>query len=465
MEAMVPRPGAKRVLIAEDDPGERRSLEAFLRRLGLRVTSAEDGAVACSRLAEEEFDLVITDLRMPHADGFAVLRAAHAKSAAVPVVMLTGQGSMEDCVAALRAGAFHFLAKPFHLTALQSVVEEALARQVGDDDEVDLVRAATAGDGRAQVGLVGDSPRLRAVLESVAAVAPTESSVLLLGETGTGKEVVARLLHGLSPRSGAPFVAVNCGAIPEGLVESELFGHARGAFTGAVERRVGRFVQASGGTLFLDEVGELPLAVQVKLLRVLEEREVTPVGDTRACRVDLRIIAATHRDLEALIRAGRFREDLYYRLSVIPIEIPPLRERGGDIALLARHFLDDAARRYRREVTLGEDALRLLAAYAWPGNVRELANLMEKLAVLARGPLIAASDLPARLQGRAAPESRIAVEMGEEGIDLVACLARAEEELIDEAMRRAEGNKNRAAALLGIKRTTLVEKLKRRSRG
>jgi DNA-binding NtrC family response regulator len=461
----------RRALIVDDEPDVRRSLEAALRRFGLRCDLAADGVEAIGLLSRERFDVVLTDLRMPRADGFAVIQAVRQRCPATPTIVITGQGSIADAVTALRAGACNFLNKPYHAAELAAVVEEAL-RGAADRDDEDPPRLlppdveATGARAQPQVAILGDSPRLRAALECAATVAPTEATVLLTGETGTGKEVVARLIHGLSRRAGGPFVAVNCGALPEGIVESELFGHSRGAFTGAVERRLGRFQRANGGTLFLDEVGELSLFVQVKLLRVLQEREVTPVGEETGRAVDVRVIAATHRDLEAMVAAGTFRQDLFYRLSVVPVEMPALRDRAEDVEVLARYFVESAGRRYGREITLGEDVLGALRRYSWPGNVRELENLMDKLVILARGTTIAAADLPAKIRNGpiAGPTDAAAIDLGEEGLDLVTTLGTIENRLIDQALERTGGNRNRAAALLGLNRTTLVEKLKRRGR-
>ncbi len=301
------------------------------------------------------------------------------------------------------------------------------------------------------------------MLDTVHRVASSSSTVLITGESGSGKEVVARLLHGASSRSGGPFVPVNCGAIPEALIESELFGHARGAFSGAVEAHPGKFTQADGGTLFLDEVGELPLPLQVKLLRVLQDREITPVGGTQSRTVDVRIVAATNRDLDTMVQEGRFRRDLFYRLEVVPVRLPALRERREDIPTLVRHFLDEMNRRFQREVTIAEDALALMSLYAWPGNVREMENLLERLVVLDASGTIRAADLPERMRttAGAAPLADVAATLESGTIDLPAVMAGIEGSLIDQALRQTAGNKTRAAELLGLSRTTLLDKLKR----
>jgi two-component system NtrC family response regulator len=453
------------VLVADDDAGVRAVLRSLLVREGHTVTEAEDGQFAIDALGERQgrapFDLVVTDLRMPRADGFQVLARVRERQPRTPVVILTAQGSIGDCVAAMRAGAFNFLTKPFHHAELTALVRQADAVRARSSEVAARVREARP----LTVSLIGESAAMRAVIDTVERVATSTSTVLITGESGTGKEVVARLLHGASTRSAGPFVAVNCGAIPENLIESELFGHARGAFSGAVDAHPGKFVQADGGTLFLDEVGELPLALQVKLLRALQDREITPVGGAHSRTVDVRIVAATNRDLEAMVAEQRFRSDLYYRLDVVPIRLPALRDRREDIPVLVRHFLDQMNLRFQREVTLSDDALTLMTLYAWPGNVREMENLLERLVVLDTNGAIRAADLPERLKcspgvpGLAA----VAANLERGAIDLPAVMAAIEASLIEQALRQAAGNKTRAAELLGLSRTTLLDKLKRQS--
>ncbi|HJZ89113.1 MAG TPA: sigma-54 dependent transcriptional regulator [Polyangia bacterium] len=462
---MVANAVTPRALIVDDERMIRSALQRLVGALGCEVVLAEDGVDAIGKLRGAAYDLIITDLRMPRADGFAVLSEARKQHPGTPVLVLTGHGSVAECVTAMRAGAANFLTKPFHVVELEAAVRRLLGERSPDREATE--KGAPARRGRPQVALLGESPRLTYVLELVGRVAETDATVLITGETGTGKEVVAHLIHGASRRVGSPFVAVNCGAIPEGLIESELFGHARGAFTGATDKRVGKFAQADGGTLFLDEIGELPLDLQVKLLRVLQEHEITPVGESAAQPVDLRVVAATHRNLEAMVEEGSFREDLFYRLNVVPIDLPPLRERTEDIPILARYFLDAANRRTGRRLELSEDAAGLLQVYSWPGNVRELENLIERLVIVVRGDAVTVEDLPSRMR-RAAPTGLAAralapTALSPEGIDLPRTLAEIERRLIDEALRMAGGNKNRAAALLRINRTTLVEKLKRQS--
>jgi DNA-binding NtrC family response regulator len=453
-----------KALLVDDESLIRKRVRRVLDLLAFEVTEASDGREAIARLSETAFELVVTDLRMPEVDGMAVVRHVRERYPETLAVVLTASGRVEDCVEAMKAGAHDFVTKPFHEDELRDTLQAVLRSRV----ERPSRGAGGHRERRAPVTLIGESPAMRSLLAMVERIGGSDATVLISGESGTGKEVIARLLHGVSPRAGRPFVAVNCGAIPEGLVESELFGHARGAFTGAVERRVGRFAQADSGTLFLDEVGELPPAMQVKLLRVLQEREITPVGDARAIPVDVRVIAATHRDLEAMSLDGRFREDLYYRLAVVPLEVPPLRARAGDIPTLVTYFLSAANKRNRSAVRIEDDALTALRAYPFPGNVRELENLVERLVVTDDDGVVGVEDLPAKVRSLR-PASTVALGGGtatevipDVGIDLNRILRETEDRLVDEAMRKAGGNKARAASLLGINRTTLVEKLKRR---
>jgi two-component system response regulator AtoC len=453
-------------LIVDDDPAVRMVLRKLLTRRGDTVVEAEDGKQAIDQLGARAVDLVITDLLMPRANGLEVLRYVRERKPQIPVIMLTAEGSIRDCVEAMRAGAFNFLTKPFHNDDLEEIIRQATrGRSPGPQSGAGAapVPLTSAEPGQPQIALVGESEALRAVIDMVERIAGSGSTVLITGESGTGKEVVARLLHYSSPRVGQPFVAVNCGAIPEALIESELFGHVKGAFTGALETRQGRFAQADGGTLFLDEIGELALPLQVRLLRVLQERVITPVGDSRARAVDVRIIAATNRDLEAMVKEGKFRQDLFYRLEVLPVRLPALRERREDIPLLAAHFLESTNQRLGRQIAISEDALTLMRLYDWPGNVREMENLFERLVVLSRGEAISASDLPERMRaGSAAPQiGAAAASLAQGAIDLVATMGAVESTLIEQAMRQASGNKTRAAELLGLSRTTLLDKLKR----
>jgi DNA-binding NtrC family response regulator len=449
-----------RALLVDDEPAIRRRIRSILVDLGCEVVEAENGRIAIEALGGGPFDLVVTDLMMPEVDGLGVLREVRARYRHVPVVVITASGKVSDAVAAMKAGATDFVNKPFHEQELRDILGAATGGAPASPGATP--RQRTPGS------VIGDSPAMRDLLAQVERVGASEATVLITGESGTGKEVIARLLHGASGRAGRPFVVVNCGAIPEGLVESELFGHARGAFTGAVERRLGRFVQADGGTLFLDEIGELPPAAQAKLLRAIQEREVVPVGEAKPVPVDIRIVAATHRDLEQMVADGKFREDLFYRLAVVPLEVPTLRARSKDVPALARWFLDAANIRNRRSVTIADSALATMAAYPFPGNVRELENLVERLVVTDVDGVVTVEDLPAKVRNAAggaaaaAAAGPAAPALGADGIALDAVLRDTEDRLIDEALKQAGGNKARAAQLLGINRTTLIEKLKRR---
>ncbi len=424
----------RRVLIVEDDPQLRRTLERALTREGYEVLSAADGIEGVERLESTTgIALIITDLEMPRAGGQHVLAAGLRRH--VPVVILT---------------------------ALRAVLGDAFGRAPAP--------AVATGAAGPQAVIGADAP-FQKVLDTISAVAETDATVLITGESGTGKEVAARAIHDASRRAQGPFVAINCGAIPEALLESEMFGHARGAFTGATQSRAGRFQLADRGTLFLDEIGDMPLAFQVKLLRVLQERQYQMLGDGTTRSTDVRVIAATHRDLPKLVADGGFREDLYYRINVIELQLPPLRERRGDIPLLVEHFLHTANARHQRSVSgVDTDALALLQAYSWPGNIRELANLVERMVVLRRVGQLGVSDLPAQL--RSAPGERApspsssstpgATELPAGGLDLRQAVNDLEQSLIEQALARTDGNRNAAAQLLGLKRTTLVEKLKRK---
>lgn len=447
-----------RVLIVDDDEAIRQSLRRTIERMGHKVVEASDGLDAARIMDADSFDAVVSDLSMPRADGFAVLHKAQEFARSTPVVILTASTQLSDCVQAMRAGAFNFLVKPFHVEELRTVLEAALAH--GRTPGKTALRASDGG--QPQAALIGDSAALREVMDMITQVAGTDATVLLLGESGTGKEVVARLLHAFSPRVGGPFVAVNCGAIPEGLVESELFGHAKGAFTGATEARAGKFVDADGGTLFLDEISELPLGLQVKLLRVLQDRTVTAVGESKIRAVNTRVVAASNQNLEALVKAGKFRADLFFRLNVVPVTLPALRERAEDVGPLCRHFLASCAGRLGKRVELSDAALMALQLYEWPGNVRELENLIERLVILNRTGTIGVSDLPASVRTPAASLAAETVQGATtDAIDLPATLARIETSLVERALRLAAGNRTRAAELLGISRTTLIDKLKR----
>jgi DNA-binding NtrC family response regulator len=445
------------VLLVDDDAVFRTALKRHLQGEGYEVVTAADGEEGLERLSDDRFDLVLTDLKMPGVDGLDFLRRARELQQDVAVIVITGFGSPERSLQALRTGAYWYIEKSYEdMSTVGHLVNQAL--------ELHHLRAANRQlqrQLRVRYGfdnIVGTSQALRETLDLVRRVAETEATVLILGESGVGKELIARALHYNSARADQPFVAVNCGALPEELLESELFGHVRGAFTGAVQDRVGRFAAANGGTLFLDEIGDMSPKLQIKLLRVLQEKEFEPVGSSRTRRVDVRFVTATNQDLAKLIRDRRFREDLYFRLSVVPIEVPPLRRRREDIPALLEHFLQIQRRQYPGIEGIAEGAMKALTEYAWPGNVRELEGLTERLVILKQEGWIEEDDLPRPIRAGGGETVRIPLVPG--GMDLRALIDSIETDLIRQALESTQWNKNRAAQLLQVKRTTLVEKIR-----
>jgi DNA-binding NtrC family response regulator len=422
---------------------------------------AADGVGGFARIRQDRFDLILTDIRMPGIDGFGIIAAARQYAPQTPVIAMSGSAEIPDAVKAMHAGARDFLIKPFDMKALEEAVGALLRPPTVAGERTD----PRSWRERNAPWLLGEDPAMLPVLELLSQVADTRCTVLITGESGTGKELAARSLHAGSARSGRPFVAVNCAAIPPNLVESELFGHAKGAFTGATGSRQGRFAQADGGTIFLDEIGEMELGVQAKLLRLIQDGELYPVGEETPHKIDVRILAATNRNLELEVAAGRFRADLYWRLNVIPIEMPSLRGRGSDIERLAEHFLARSNERHRRQVSgFDPQTLSVMKSYGWPGNIRELENLVERMVIVKGSGTLAVGDLPGPVRTpRDTPTRGSPVpELPENGADLKAILEAVEERMIGEALVRTGGNKNRAAELLGLNRTTLVEKLRRR---
>ena len=443
------------LLVADDDPGLRESLERTLTREGYRVVLASDGRAALERVQAGGVDLIVTDLRMPGLTGLELLRAAKAIVPDVDVILLTAFGTVEEAVKAMKDGAYDFLTKPFRREQLIKLVDKALERR--DLIEQNKALKKQLEDLRAKGQMIGSSPAYRRMLSLVEQVADSSATILIQGESGAGKELVARTIHERSGRRNGPFVAVNCAALPETLLESELFGYEKGAFTGAASRKEGRFELASSGTLFLDEVADLSLVTQPKILRVLQEGEFERLGGTRTIQVDVRIVAATNQDLSDMVKEKRFREDLYYRLNVITVRVPPLRERHEDIRLLAQHYLRVyAAKNGRKLEGFSNEALERLESYAWPGNVRELENLIERSVLLARKDRIDAEDLPEEVAGVKRPP-RDAI-LGLVGTPL----AEIEQRLLDETLRITGGNKTQAAKLLGIDVRTVARKLERR---
>jgi DNA-binding NtrC family response regulator len=453
------------LLLVEDKTELRAMLRKALERAGYAVDEAPDGAAAIQKIRARRYLLVITDLKMPGASGLDVLRETKQADAAIPVLLLTAYGSVEEAVAAMKEGAFDFLQKPVDLDHLKLLVQRAARQQELLRENLLLREEYSTRYGFPRI--VGEHPSIREVSQQIQKVAATDSTCLLLGESGTGKELFALAIHHLSPRREHPFVALNCAAIPEGLVENELFGHERGAFTGAGARKVGKMDLAHRGTLFLDEIGELPLAIQAKLLRVLEEKRFERVGGTQSIDVDVRIVVATNRDLQKLTEEKLFREDLYFRISAVPLTIPPLRERGNDVLLLADHFLEKFSREFGKPgLELSAEARDLLLHYCWRGNVRELQNTLERAVILADGLRIRPESLQLPVSkpdaGRL-PAGMLAENFNWQG-SLEEVTARAashvEKVLLENTMRECKWNKTRAAEKLGVSPKTLLAKLR-----
>jgi DNA-binding NtrC family response regulator len=455
----------KHLLIVEDEAPLREAVAEQLADRGYDVQQAGSGEEAVTKLADFAFDIIITDLRLPGLDGSAVVDAAVERYPDIVAIVVTGYGTVKDAVEAIKRGAWDFVSKPFQIDELLHVLDAALEQRRLKSENAYL---------RAQLeeryrfgGIIGKSPAMKRLFQLLETVAGTSSTILITGETGTGKEVVARAIHHNSPRRGQRFVALNCSAIPESLLEAELFGHVRGAFTGAVGNRQGRFEQANKGTLFLDEVGTMSPALQMKLLRALQEREFERVGDSNTTKVDVRVVAATNSDLAQMVAESQFREDLYYRLNVIPVHLPPLRDRRDDIPLLVQHFLEKFRPEGRAVLTVSQDAMRRLMSFHWPGNVRQLENAIERAAAFSAGRgQIEIGDLPPELSGAVPATGEGAailsgIPLPDEGLDLDAYVASVERQIIERSLERTGGNKGQAAKLLHLKRTTLVEKLKR----
>lgn len=452
----------KSLLIAEDEEVTLALLRNVFDRSDLLVHEARTGEEALHHIDQHPVDVILTDLKMPGTDGLSVLAHARKVRPGAEVILMTGHASVESAVRAMKLGAFHYITKPFDIDEVSQLVDRALELASVRRENVNL-RSLARGRGRLE-NFIGVSDATKEVLSLVRKVADTDSTVLITGESGTGKELIARALHYLSPRAERMLVPINCSAIPAELLESELFGHVKGAFTGAHAARAGKFETAHNGTIFLDEIAEMSPSLQAKLLRVLQEKNVTPVGGNRAIQVDARVITATNKDLDEEVSEGRFRADLYFRLNVIPIRIPPLRDRRDDIPLLVEHFV----RKYNREKSralegVRPESLEILRRYTWPGNVRELENLVERIVVLKGSGWLEPSDIPEKIRrAERFLESAIPV-LGDSGLDIKSATEDFENALIRQAMHLSGGNKNRAATLLGLKRTTFVEMLKRKS--
>jgi len=453
-----------RILLVEDDKVFLKLQGEALKSAGYSVTMTSTAEEALELARENPPDVLLTDLVLPEMSGLDLIREIRDFARETVSIVLTGHSSVETAVEAMKAGAFTYLTKPSRLAELMVTIEKAMEVHGLKEENLGLKHALNS---RYREFILGGSEKVHKVFDLIEAVADTDSNILVLGESGTGKELVAKGIHYKSSRHAKPFVPINCGAIPENLLESELFGHVKGAFTGAISSRPGRFDLAKGGTVFLDEIGDMSPKLQVKILRVLQEREFEPVGGIKSVKADVRIIAATHRDLEKAVSEGSFREDLYYRLNVIPIHMPPLRERKEDIPLLAEHFTEKFNREKGRKFKgVSPEAMKILMDYAWPGNVRELENLIERLVILnSNGRKVVPGDLPGKITSctheSPGPKSE-KIDLPPDGLSLKNAVDEFENRLIIQALNRTKWNKNMAASLLSIKRTTLVEKLKKK---
>ena len=443
-----------RILVVDDEESHRIMLRAVLKEEGYEVSEASDGTEAVKAVEQEPFDLILMDIRMRTMDGIEALGEIRKISPLVPVLIMTAYASVKTAVEALKAGAFEYLTKPLDTDELKILIEKALEIYHLRAENVALKERL--GDRFNFSKIIGRSPRMKEVFDTLSLVAPTDATVLILGESGTGKELVANSIHHNSPRASQSFIKVSCAALPETLLEGELFGHEKGAFTGAIARREGRFQLAHRGTIFLDEVGEMSVTTQTKLLRVLQEKEFEPLGSTRTVKADVRVIAASNKDLEREVKEGRFREDLFYRLNVVPVSLPPLRERKDDIPALAAHFFAIYRDKNRKELKdISGKAMDLLMRYDWPGNIRELENCIERAVILARGEIIAPADLPLPIQA-------LSRDREIQGLNLPSGISiqEVEKALILKTLEDTGGNRSRAAEILGINRRTLQNKLK-----
>jgi len=449
------------ILLVDDNPTTLEVTVEGLKEEGYDVEVASSGEEGISKAGGKSYDIVITDLAMPGMNGMDVLAHLTERHPEITVVVLTGYGTIETAVEAMKRGAFEYLTKPAKLDEILLVIRRAQEIRTLKAENT-FLRSQLQDQYRFEK-IVGQSLPMQQLYRMMQRVAKTDSTVLVTGESGTGKELIANAIHYGSERRDNPFVPINCGAIPEELLESELFGYEKGAFTGAFKTRKGRFELANKGTAFLDEIGEMSPKLQVKLLRFLQERKFERIGDSRSIEVDVRIIAATNKDMEKAVADGEFREDLYFRLNVVPIHVPPLRRREGDIPVLVQHFMRQHCE--KMSITpkrVSKEALKCLESYEWPGNVRELENLMERLLILTESDEIGVHDLPQRMRHKADSSFSLQLELGEEGIDLKKTLDELESRLILEALKRTGGVKNQAAKALGLKRTTLIEKMKKK---
>ncbi len=451
----------QKILIAEDDDLNRNNLTELLTMEGYEVKAVENGKEAMAAFVEDKYDLVITDLKMPEGDGLELLKFVKDMNPDNIVIMMTGFGTVDSAVEAMKYGAFDYITKPMKDDLVKLTVSRALSFASLQEENVTLRDNLRE---KYDFGkMLGYSECIKTIFDTIEKVAKSDSTVIIYGESGTGKELVARAIHFNSDRKNFPLIPVNCGAIPEELLESELFGHEKGAFTGAIRNRLGRFELAQGGTIFLDEIGDMSPSLQVKLLRVIQEKQFERIGGVKTINADVRIIAATNQNLELAVAEKRFREDLYYRINVIPIHLPALRERGPDIAILANHFLQKFAQTKKKDVnSISPEAIACLLHYPWPGNVRELENLIEMLVVLKDDSEIVLDDLPLKIrQFKKEAQSIGSIQIPDDGIDFNELVNQFEKDILLNALEKSSGVKNRAAKLLNLNRTTLVEKLKR----
>jgi two-component system, NtrC family, response regulator PilR len=457
-----------RILVVDDEPGLRDMLAILFRREGLDVTLAPGFTTGCDAVlhAPEPYAVVLTDLMMPDGSGLDLLSLVKQRTARTEVIMMTAHGGIDTAIDAMKRGAYDFVSKPFATSELRALVQKALEkRAIVSENETLRAKLGRLGKGDAREVIFRSEP-MRRIFELTQSIAKARTTVLITGESGTGKERIARAIHEASDRQDKPFLVVNCGAIPEALIEAELFGHEKGAFTGAVASRLGLFREADGGSVLLDEIGEVAPATQVKLLRVLQERRVRAVGSSAEVPVDVRVMAATNRNVEEDVRAGRFRQDLYYRLNVIRVEVPPLRDRREDVRPLAEHFLKQWSAEQNKDIRgLAPDALRSIEAYSFPGNVRELENVMERAVALAKGPTIGLGDLPPEMAGAASSPTPALVVLPEEGCNLDAVVGEVERRLLIQALERAGGVRTNAAKILGVTLRSLRYRLQKHALG
>jgi DNA-binding NtrC family response regulator len=454
--------GNEKILVIDDSPEIVSLFSEYFRGEGYEVDTAEDGAKGIASIEGNFYDLILTDLKMPGIDGMEVLKYITEHSPDSICILLTGYGTVKSAVEAIKLGAFDYLTKPVKMDEISVTIQRAFEYRDLKRENIHL-RSQLKRKYRFE-NIIGDSEKIQKVFEVIEKVADTDSTVLILGESGTGKELIAKAIHYNSYRRDKPFVPVNCAAIPSELLESELFGHEKGAFTNAIRMRIGRFELANGGTVFLDEIGDMNPLLQSKLLRVLQERQFERVGGIKTIKTDIRILAATHQNLKMLVQQRKFREDLYYRLNVIPIEIPPLRERKMDIPLLTHHFLEQFNKRKKKKIRgIREEAMARLTQYEWPGNVRELENTIERVIILLDGDEVTSQDLPDKFQELPEMETAQSPQIPESGISLDAAVSEFERNLILQALVKTGWVKNKAAQLLNLNRTTLIEKIKRQN--